>query len=83
MRLVAEIQTNPGPQALFVAGVQISTSEAPHPGYKSLELAWWLLKDWKSWLWDFEWDPGDGWSLYRLRILGFEVTWEHKGKEYD
>jgi hypothetical protein len=83
MKLSTEIEVNPGPAALFVAefvlekwGEQGNVSK----GYWGLHLAWWLLKDWRKFLWCREWSPGkeSGWSLYTTRLLGFEITWERR-----
>ncbi len=77
MKLTAEIETNPGPAAWFAAEVVLSNG-LPQPGYWGIHFAWWLLKDWRTWLWNKEWDDSGGWVLYSTRLLGFEITWEQR-----
>jgi hypothetical protein len=77
MKLSAEIETNPGPSAWFGAEIVLERGEVT-PGYWGLHFAWWLLPDWRTWLWYREWDASADWSLYSTRLLGFEITWEQR-----
>lgn len=89
MRIHAEIETNPGPAARFVAELKLSHGYPwETPRFWQVSFGWWLLKNWKNWLWHYEWDPGtetvnigggpsSTWKLLIVRLFGFELTWEH------
>lgn len=80
MKFTFEIEPYPGEAALFVAGVTLEYKQPSKKGYWGLHITWWLLKNWRDWLWSRQWDAGyeDGWSLYATRLLGFEVSWERR-----
>ena len=78
MKLTIDIETNPGPAAWFAAEVTLASGSEVRRGYWALHLAWWLLKDWRTWLWHRDWDDEGGWVLYTTRLLGFEITWERR-----
>lgn len=73
-----EISINPGPAAWFLTQIVFEHKFPDQAGYFACYLGWWGLKDFKSWLWHHDFDPGDGWTLLTIRLLGFEVCWEHR-----
>ena len=80
-RAAFDVELNPGPLALFVAGVAFEAGIVAAVGYRKLGLFWWLhrLSDWRNWFWAYENELSNRhWSFFRIQFLGFELTWEHK-----
>lgn len=83
MIVTAEIEVNPGPAALFVAEVRVEKHKNVTPKWWGLWFAWWLLKDWRRWLW--EWEGGrneDGWFTWQVQLLGFRINWQLRKGRY-
>lgn len=76
MIITAEIEVNPGFTSLFVAEVKIEKNANVTQNWWGLWLAWWLLKDWRKWLWNWEVVREDGWFTWQVRLLGFEINWQ-------
>ena len=78
MILSAEIEVNPGENALFVAEVKLEKNVNMTPNWWGLWVGWWLYpaRLWQDWLWTWGVVRNDGWFTFQMRLLGFEINWQ-------
>jgi len=78
MLVAVEISTNPGPRALFVTELRIEKGAVINPRsmWWGLWLGWWLfpLREWREWLWAFEYTNEGRWRTLMGRVVGFELN---------
>lgn len=84
MIISAEIEVNPGVNALFVAEVKVEKNQNMTPNWWGLWLAWWLYpaRRWRDWLWGWEVVRDAGWFTWQMRLLGFEINWQLRKGRY-
>jgi hypothetical protein len=80
MRIITEIEVNPGPEALFVAEIKVEKNANVTPEWWGLWFGWWLYRGrWKHWLYGWEIVNDGGWWTWQARLLGFEINWQRRG----
>jgi len=85
MLIAAEISTNPGPNTLFVAELRIESCQIHNSRHAwwGLWLAWWLYKprEWRDWLYGWEYSNGEKWHTVLIRVCGFEINLQLRRKD--
>lgn len=78
MLLSIEIATNPGPRALFVAELRIEKKASINlrHAWWGIWLGWWLfpVRDWREWLFAWEYTNDKRWHTLMCRVVGFELN---------
>lgn len=79
MLIELRLETTPGEKTLFLTEAIFQYGEIlSHSPYKSLWLTWWIYrpKFWKEMLWNFKNQTEDGWRVFTVELLGFELTYQ-------
>lgn len=80
MIISAELTVNPGAKTLFLAEVRLERNVGITPKWWGLWLGWWLYRPthWRTWLYGWERSKEGDWRTWQLRLLGFEINWQHR-----
>jgi len=90
MKLSFEVETNPGPSSWFRAELQIEAGPRiySHSGWWAAWFGWWLFnlktrKLWKDWLFHLSNTNANGWTTFKVCIVGIEFNWQTYDKAKD
>ena len=85
MRITTEFETNPGPNAMLVVGINFTKREDVYmdPYWWGVYFHFWLFrrKLWREWFFDYENSDEGSWKTFKIMILGFEFLWERLDRE--
>lgn len=85
MLIAVELCTDPGPNSLFVAELRIEKCPIHNPRHAwwAIWLGWWLypLREWRSWLYTWDYYTSDKWRTLLIRVCGFEINLQLRRKD--
>lgn len=85
MLISVEISTNPGPYALFVVEARIEKGMIRNPRHAwwGIWLGWWFFpfREWREWLWAWEYTDDKYWHTLLVRVAGFELNLQLRRKQ--